>query len=292
MRPITDAGIARRVTVAIDREGDSERARMLATAAPNGSATTNGTRPLLEDGDRVVHDGTVYRLAVAVTASRPATHYQVTINDLAYDGVTTEPGAERVRFADLPAVDRQQFRAVGLGDGNPLGIGTTFRYTDAEHERSVLVPEPEYSVVVWGPDRRARFAVDGTRGVTSRTYRYTVSRVADADGYGRRLRREYGFELTGLSAAERDVVEAATETDDRFTVPPTATPTEGIRSLSERFRPQMSPLSVREPDREHSGQVSGSYVVRYDGTVYWTQLYADESAFGTTVSEAGSPRSG
>jgi len=285
MRPITDAEIARRVTVAIDQSGDGERARLVDRAASTGSAVENGTQPLLEDGDQVVQDGTVYQLSVQQTEQRPATRYQVTINDLAYDSVTTEPGAGRIQFPNLPAVDREQFRNVGLEDGDPLGIGTNFMYTDPEREESVLVPTPEYSVVVWGPDQRARFSVDGSHRVTVRTYRYATEQVATAEAYGQRLREEYGFELADLSAGEQDIVAAAIETDDRYTVPHTATPPAAFQSLAERFRPHASPSGVREAEQRNQGQISGTYLVRCEGDVYWTRLFLSEEVRETTDSQ-------
>lgn len=290
MDRVSDPAIAERVHGAVGRS-DSERARLLARASQNGTATTHAIRPPIDDGDRIVDGETLYRVSFTVAARRPATVYPIELNDLAYDGVTPPPDGERVEFADLPGVDREAFREVDLADGSTLGIGTNLLYTDAEAERSALVPAPEYRVVVWDPERRGLFGLRGEpRDVTLSTYRYSVKSRVPAGEYGRRLREEYAVELDDVSAAEADVLAAAIEGEDAYEVGPDSTPSAPFRSLADRFRDVSGVLDAR-PGHDHapgSDPRSGTYLVRYDGEVYWTRLYVRGTTGTETATETTS----
>jgi hypothetical protein len=257
----TDRGLAERQTVNVAPDG--RRSDLVRGAVENGSATHSDLRPLLEDGDRVIHEDGVHELAVEVTDRQPATLYQVKIEDVAY--VTTEAGARSIRFEELPDVDREKFRPAH-DDGEPLGIGTNFVYTDAERAESVLVPKPQYSVIVWGPETRGKFVVEESHEAELKTYRYTAERVADVTAYGRRIRERYVFELSDLPAEERDIVETAIDREDGYRRSPDATPTDAFRSLARRFEPHDSVGEESESD------IDGTYLVRYEGEGYLANL--------------------
>ena len=125
------------------------------------------------------------------------------------------------------------------------GSGTS---AEAVGDRSALVPDPQYDIVTH-EGNRYRVAV-GSRTVSEGEYRYEVTEIApDIETFADQIRERYLFALTGLSAAEREVVEEAIdgayyEDDDAF-------------------------RSVVEKIRDHDGL----YVESHDGT--WLLNYED-----------------
>lgn len=187
--------------------------------------------------------------------------FSVTINPLRDEGTPTD--SKTIRYETLPAVDREEFAALGFVNKRPIGIGTTFSYTPAEVERSVLVPKPKYPVIVW-PNGPARFAVDESYTFEMKTYRYTGVKIASTVEYGERIRNRYVFTLSGIPAAERRILRTAIESEDGYVVEPDAEPSSAFRSLVARFRP------ARSVGEESETEVDGPYLVRYDEQVYWT----------------------
>ncbi|NHN42991.1 hypothetical protein G9C85_15330 [Halorubellus sp. JP-L1] len=272
---IPDAELPSKVLYTVrPAEGDDETAQLFDRILDDG-ATTEATRPPLPDGRHIAYRDGVYELSRAVIEETPATSYSVKV-DVVTDSVNE---AAAIRFADLPAVDRAQFAARGLADGDPVGIGTTFLYTDAEREQSVLVPESEYSYVTWDDGAEAEWVVDDAYDTTLNTYRYTANQVATAAEYGRRMRERFAFELAGLSDAQRDIVETASE-DGRFVVGPDETPSDAFVAFVDRFRGHEQ---ARGLDEDGGEDLSGRYLVRYQGDVYWAILVVRDDAFQTTT---------
>lgn len=112
--PADDREIARRLDRHVP-EGDGTRVALLDEVLETGSATRESRRPRLRAGT-LVHAGTRYDLSIAVENRRPATVYPILLENLSYDGVQASNKADRVRFEDLPAVDRRVFRENGLAD--------------------------------------------------------------------------------------------------------------------------------------------------------------------------------
>ncbi|MGM0592824.1 MAG: hypothetical protein ACQETI_14610, partial [Halobacteriota archaeon] len=74
------------------------------------------------------------------------------------------------------------------------------------------------------------------------------------------------FVLSGLSAQEREVVEGAIgETQYQ-----NSSVSESFRSVAERIH---SREAIRLSEDRGSGWYDGDWVLRYEGTVYWTDLY-------------------
>ena len=126
--------------------------------------------------------------------------------------------------------------------------------TAAEVNGSAFVPERQYDVIV----------VDGNRyrvAVNSRTapeaeYRYGVTEVASSvQAFADQLRERYLFTLSGLSEAERAVVEEAVDGSGYFE------DDEAFRSVTDRIR-------------DHEGlEVTDSYgtwLLAYQGAEYLT----------------------
>lgn len=218
-----------------------------------------------------MYDGAVYELSHEVVASEPATTFSVTLDPA--DGDVGDD--ETVRYGDLPAVDREVFERRGWDDPGFLGFGTTVLYLRADVPDSALVPEPERPVVVWDGGTRGRFEVDGSYDTELKTYRYEAERVREsAAALGADTRAAYAFELSGLTDAEAEVVEEAIAGDHGYAVPPDESVPEPMRGVAERFRsePQVRSTWANE-DGDERPSVTGSYLVRYGGEVYWTHVY-------------------
>jgi hypothetical protein len=132
---------------------------------------------------------------------------------------------------------------VGVDYGSAADVGN----------ESVFVPERQYDILVHDGDRY-RVAVN-PRTAPEGTYRYTVTDVASGvDQFADQVRDKYLFTLTGLSAAERAVVEEAIDggyyqDDDAF------------RSVTDRIRAHEG-ISVADTD--------GRWLIEYDGVDYLT----------------------
>lgn len=292
----TDAGLASEALTVFDAGSEEdrperERAALADRVVAEGSATVEDTDPPLPtDRPAVVGDAGVYRFAAEPVDSREMRSFSVTINPIRVDEGEETPGpSDRVRFADLPAADREVLAEQGYGDGRPIGIGTGLSYRSEAVEESVLVPDPEYPVVVW-PDGPARFEVDGGSTYTVYTYEVTAERVSSAAAFGADVRGRFGFPLTALPREERAILDAAIDPetpaadgDDHsgYRVAGDEEPGEALRSLVDRFR-ERDPVVLEGERRPESWRASGEYVVRYDGAVYWTRLRVTESAFTET----------
>lgn len=285
MDPVTPAEITERVygKMATDI---TERAAIVEEAVANGTATVEEQRPPLRDGERVVYEGTLYEMTMTVETREPATLYPIALENLSHENLTPAPDAERVRFEDLPEIDREVFRANNLAEGELLGIGTSLVYTDAEAERSALVPPAGYTIIEWESGARGQFSLHGDAHDTHlSTYRYTVDIVAEsAAAYGRDLRERYALDLSDVPSAEADILRAAATGGDEYRVTPDSTPTNAFQSLVDRFRGEQDITHVDEEGEEDEGgrgrnpdRYSGTYLVRFEGQVYWTRVFVDTS---------------
>jgi hypothetical protein len=110
-------------------------------------------------------------------------------------------------------------------------------------------------------------------------YHYTADHVATVADYGQRMREQFTFELSGLPEAQREIVETAV-TDGQYVVAPEETPSDALVALTDRFRGHEQ---VHGLDEDGDGDLNGTYLVRYQGTAYWTALVRRRDAFQTTV---------
>jgi hypothetical protein len=274
LETVTDAKLPTKVLYTVHpAEGDDSRAQLFDRIL-DGGATTKATRPTFPEQQHIAYQDGVYELSYEVTKETPATRYSVRV-DIVTETVTE---AEAIQFADLPQVDKDEFAAHGLADGDPVGIGTTFLYTDAEREQSVLVPESEYSYITWENGTEAEWVVDDAYDTTLNTYRYSADQVATAADYGQQMRERFTFELSGLPEAQREVLETAI-TDGAYVVGPDETPSGAFLALADRFRRHEQAYGL---DEGGEGDLSGTYLVRYQGDVYWTTLVVQRDAFQTT----------
>jgi hypothetical protein len=90
-------------------------------------------------------------------------------------------------------------------------------------------------------------------------YRYEAEEIAaSAEAFGAAVREEYAFELSGLTDAEREIVEEAI--DGGYYE---GEVTDAFASLARRFR---------ERPAVESDERGGEWVARYEGAVYWADL--------------------
>ena len=207
--------------VSTTAEPGTEEYRVLTTARDDGSATRSGRDELFDRTDTVRIDGAFYEVSETQVESSEATVYSV---DVAFNPDDTKAEVGEVAYDDLPAFDREQLSFI-VDDREPAdkegyNVHVDYGTAEAVGDRSALVPDPQYDIVTHERNRY-RVAVE-SRTVSEGEYRYEVTEIApDVETFADRVREEYLFALTGLSGAEREVVEEAIdgayyEDDDAF----------------------------------------------------------------------------
>ncbi|WP_129114146.1 hypothetical protein [Halegenticoccus tardaugens] len=295
MDAVTDAEIATRVIPDPSLEWPKEEQELIAEAVAGESPRAEGTEPPLPEYGAFVHEGAVYELSHAVVDSEPATTFFITLDPA--DGEVDDD--EAIAYADLPAVDRETFEERGWDDIEFLGFGTSLLYLDDEVGESALVPEPEYSVIVWDEETRGRFAVDGSHDAPLETYEYDAARISEStESFGADVRERCEFALEGLSSDEEEVVSRAIDGKEGYVVPHDESVPEAVEELAERFhegedvhsavdeltgegsdengKSEEGGKSEEDGESEEKRSVSGEYLVRYKERTYWTGLYVAE----------------
>ena len=230
----------------------SEEYEIVASAIENGSATRRGRYELFDRTDAVRIDGTVYEMSETRVASSEVTVYEVLVD---LDPEDTTPDLGEIEFEELPETDRERLEPIlseadpPQGDGYDFGVG----YGSAAEvgNDSVFVPERRYDVLVYEGERY-RVAVD-SRTAPEVEYRYEATEVApDTETFADRVRDRYLFVLSGLSDAEREVVEESIDgayfEDD-----------EAFRSVIDR---------IRDRDGIDVHDSYGTWLLAYEGTDY------------------------
>lgn len=149
------------------------------------------------------------------------TVYEVLVD---VDPAETTPTRGEIAYEDLPETDRQRLEGILSHDDPPGGdgydLGVSYGTAEEFGEDSVFVPDRQYDVLVYDGERY-RVAVE-SRTASEAEYRYEVREVAaSVEAFADQVRDAFLFTLAGLSAAEREVVEAAIdggyfEDDDAF----------------------------------------------------------------------------
>ena len=235
-------------------EPGSEEYRVLTSARDNGSATRSGRRELFDRTNAVHVDDAIYEVSETRLESSEATVYSV---DVEFNLDDTNATVGEVAYDDLPSFDREKLDVIPEATSSDRQYDVYVEYGTAEDvgNRSVFVPDPQYDIVTHEGDRY-RVAVESRR-VSEGEYRYEVTEVApDVDSFADQVREQYLFALTGLSAAEREVVEEAIdgayyEDDDAF------------RSVVEKIRTHEG-LNVEDS--------YGTWLLSYEGAEYVTYV--------------------
>lgn len=263
MTPADDAALAEEASVEPPDEGDEERsddAAVVRTAIANGTATVVDRRPPVSEALPFRHDEQFYAVDYTEAGTEPG--HEVTVR-VDYNASSAE--GDVVDYADLPAVDRRlladAFARTDLPEerlqpGYDFGVGGT--YTEGEAETSAFVDGTAIDAISYEGEV---YPVDvGVESTTLTVYRYEATLVAESpEAYGSDLRDDHGFTLSDLSDAEREIVESA-RNDTHYVE---GTDDEGFASLVDRFRDRQAVTET---------EYRGSYVVRYDGQVYWVEM--------------------
>jgi len=267
MNPVDDAELATEASNELPEDRTGGDGSVVRRAVENGSATATGEHPPVDEGLPFRHDGQFYAVNYTETGTEPAHRVDVQVD---YNG---SADGSVVAYEDLPAVDRRTLDGV-LGRGDVVenrlqpgyDFGTSTVYRESEAASSAFVGDWSHDAVRYeGKTYPVSVDVEET---TLTVYRYEATPVANSsEAYARQLRDRYEFELSGLSEAERSVVDEALN-DTKYLE---SSDNEGFASLVERFRAQ---------DAVTETEYRGSYVVSYDGQLYWVEMrygsYADE----------------
>ena len=242
--------------------------QVLRQAVKNDSATVAATRPPHTANETVYRTGdrfyTLSYTAVNTTTGRQVTyrlHRNVTANE-------TVPSRWTVAdYDDLPPIDQATLQSPvsSLSEDDPeedeLRPGEIEKdrtYSDAELNRSVIANGQYDAVRYEGTLIQLEVVSNESQSLT--VYRYRPKPVANGVGpYAACLRDTYAFELSGLDSEAQAVVVGAT--DETYRAENTSDM--AFRSVLDRFHDH---TAVSATDR------SGSWLVRYDGELYWAEL--------------------
>jgi len=273
MTPVDDVGLAEAASTDVSvREPDTGQA-LVREAIENGSTTTAAVRPPVDEALPFRHEGGFYDVSYTETGTEPGYRADVRID---YNASSVE--GDVVDYEELPAVDRAVLSGLvdradmpeeRLQPGYDFGAGQVYNETEANS--SVLVTTQEYDAVRYEGEV---YPVDvDSETETLTVYRYESELVAEsATEYAGELREEYEFELSGLSDAEREVVEGALNDTNYIE----DTDNEGFDSLVDRFRTHQP---VVQDD------YYGYYVTTYEGQLYWVEMdYGSYDEDGDTPS--------
>jgi|APHM01.1.fsa_nt_gi hypothetical protein len=245
----------------------TERA-LLDRVLANGSTTVTDTEPPFDRDLPFRHDGGFYNVSHTATGSQQG--YEVTIP---VDYNASSVSGDVVGYEELPAVDQTALEPLLTRPERPDGLlepgydtAIETAYTEPETEESVLVREQTYDAVRYEGETYPLETQTTPESLT--VYRYESTLVAETvDGYAATLRDRYAFELSGLSEDERDVLESALDDTKRID----SDDNQGFDSLVDRFRD-------RQPVT--GGGDSGTFLVRYDGQLYVTEINVGSYAEG------------
>ncbi|NLV07513.1 hypothetical protein GOC83_15365 [Haloarcula rubripromontorii] len=254
MDDATAADIADEVSMSPNPE--SAEYTVVSAAIENGSATRRGRHELFDRTDTVRIDDAFYEVSETPLESNEATVYEVRLD---FDPGDSTADIGTVDYEELPEVDRQRLDPIISDDNPPSGdgydVGVGYGTAEEVGNGSVFVPEQQYDIIVHDGDRYR--VMVSTRTTTETEYRYEAAEVASGvDSFADQLRDRYLFRLTGLSEAEREVVEEAIDG--------------GYFQDDEAFR------AVTDRIREHDGiEVSDSYgtwLLAYEQVEYLTYV--------------------
>lgn len=248
-----------------------DRRRVVVDAVENGSAVVSGRGPPIEtEGFPFAVDGAYYDLDVEQVGEHTETGVDLRID---YNGTTDGPA---VAYEDLSPADRELVGSLlpPKYDRRVEGydVGTNRVYNDSEAENSVLLAGDYEAVRYEGERYPIRVETDE---VTVTEYRYTATEIAGSTSEYADLLREKSFTLSGLSEAEREVVDEAVD-EGRYYADSTSD--DAFESVMERFLAQ---------DAVRRDEYHGYWVVRYEGTLYWAELRYDGFDVGTDAGNSG-----
>ena len=274
MDPVNDTELAGKASTQISEEDvtapeDRDRGvRILRQAVKNDPATVAATEPPHRANETVYQTGdrfyTLSYTAVNTTTGRQVT-YRLDKNATANE--TDKNSLTIADYDDLPPVDQAMLHStvsylskdsLEEDEVRPGGVEEEQIYSPAELNRSAIAGG-QYDVVRY-EDTLIQLEVVSNVSQPLTVYRYRPMPVADGVGpYSACLRDTYAFKLNGLDSDTRAVVTEAT--DETYRAENTSDA--AFRSILDRFHDH---TAVSATDQ------SGSWLVRYDGQLYWANL--------------------
>jgi hypothetical protein len=254
----------------VDRRSRSERTQIavLRRAAQNESTTVTAPEPPHSANETVYRTGDRF-YTLSYTAVDTTTGQQVTyrLDPNVTAAAVEENGWTVADYDDLPPVDKAALHPpVSYLSRDSLeedeipseGIEEKQVYARAESNRSATANGQYDAIRHEGTLIELDVVSREPRSLT--VYRYQPRPVADgADSYAACLRDAYAFELSGLDSDTRAVVAEATDGTYRTE----NTSDTAFRSILDRFHDRTAVSATAR---------SGSWLVRYDGRLYWTDL--------------------
>lgn len=241
--------------VSLHPDPDAEEYTVAADAVANGSTTRRGRYELFDRTSTVRLNNSFYEMNETRLSRGEVTVYEVLL-DVNPENTTAELGA--IAYEELPETDRRRLDGI-LSEEPPqtdsYDVGVSYGSAAEVGTDSVFVPERQYDVLIYEGDRY-RVAVD-SRTAAEAEYRYTATEVAPTvEAFADQVREQYLFTLSGLSEAERDVVEEAIN--------------DGYYEETDAFQ------SVAERIRSHEGieveEFYGTWLIEYEGKEYITYV--------------------
>lgn len=267
----TDADIGRRASTApetttsytLDIPGGTRTSyvdreyRDLVDDAADGSTEVLAGEPLYQPSRPVRRRGVPYELRWERVGTGTRTEFELTVR------IRHDPDAEPpATYNDLPQRDLMRLAEMDAVVFEPVEdevvVRDTLHYDEAERAESALVPEPDRRAIAMD-ENVAELAVEA-RSVEVPRYRVAASALAPSlSAFGREVWTAYGFELDGLSDAERELFESAVgegvhrerEVDDTF------------ESLADRFL---------ERPAVFASTYAGEWLADCDGDRYWVEF--------------------
>jgi hypothetical protein len=250
----------------------------VATAHEEGSyvrTAENERGPLVSDGRVVSYDGQVF----AVRTTRVGVERQVRETfDVTYtgrgDNTTVEVGDDIriVDYDELTPTDRAMFDSLDpermARDGRQMSAVHGYDYPDDAD--SLFIPRQELIAVEY-EGHTFLVQYEGRRTDENGRYRYELDSLApDVASYVEHVVDEHRFTLrrTDLSEGQREMVDTAIE--------------EGYgeeKELSDDFATLIERIESHDPvERSYTR----SYIVRYEGTTYYTRVEDNDREYRTT----------
>lgn len=262
MTPVNDTALAdqasRSTTDGRFSPGSIHR-RQAGEIIENGSGTVLAPKAPLETDRPYEHERQYYTLTAEVVERVPGATTVVGV-----DHNATNPNGSTVQFRDLSPADKRELEPLLSGSPSRYRDGPEIDdlvvYTADEREDSMLADHADAYVTVRYRGEAYEIDVRPFRTSTLERYRYEATRIADSpEAFAAQLKRQYAFTLSGVNESERNVLDEAIsdgyyadDTDD-----------DAFASLVERFR-RHEPVTGDE--------YGGSWIVRYDGQLYWAEM--------------------
>lgn len=245
---------------------DSDTAELVAAAVTNGTNRTDSSTAPYQPDRPIVYNETVYTLAWSEAARDTSrTEYKITMR------TDDDDRATDTNFEDLPAVDRNRLERYPELIHNyvenpesevPEELTYNIYYPPAEREQSAIVPDPEYDTLSVAGQPVGLSVEPITVSLDVYQYRAT-ERAPSVSAFGRELRRDHRFDLSGLTDTERKLFERVRSEGSFYKGAFDDVPDGAFKELADHF--VSHPAIIVE-------NTTGEWLTQYEGTDYWVSI--------------------